>query len=115
MASPAITTRRETSVAYGVITDIAAPVEMYDGMHHELLRRSTEPVEGLLLHVGRATSTGFQIIEVWTSKDQLDHYNRTLVWPLMAELAGGATDAPSVVEEEFQVRGLLVPAAGVRF
>ena len=40
---------------YGVITTVPAPVEMYDKMHAELIRRAGPSVEGLLVHVGGAT------------------------------------------------------------
>ena len=40
---------------YGVITTVPAPVEMYDGMHAEMIRRAGTSIDGLLVHVGRAT------------------------------------------------------------
>jgi hypothetical protein len=109
--------RRGIPVTYGIITDVAAPVELYDGMHRQLLEQVGTAVEGLLLHVARATPTGFQIIEVWSSKEQLDRYNRELVGPLLA--ASGGEGAPEDVlrptEEEFEVRGLVLPSAGMGF
>jgi hypothetical protein len=47
---------------YGVITTVPAPVEMYDGMHAEIFRRAGF-VDGLLVHIGRATTDGFQVLE----------------------------------------------------
>jgi hypothetical protein len=103
-------------MTYGIVFDITAPVELYDQMHQELLSRAGTSIEGLLVHIGRPTSTGFQIIEVWDSKDRLDHYNRTLVWPMMAELGvTGPAGMPPQAEEEFEVRGLLLPSGGVGF
>jgi hypothetical protein len=49
---------------YGVITTVPAPVEMYDEIH----RRIGASVDGLLVHIGRATTDGFQTLEVWESK-----------------------------------------------
>jgi len=101
-------------MTYGIITDIAAPIDMYDQMHRQLLSRVGSSVGGLLFHLARATPTGFQIIEVWSSKERLDHYNQHLVWPLLAELAGKSpTPAPSQTAQEFEVRGLVVPSAGI--
>ena len=48
---------------YGVITTVPAPVEMYDGMHAEILRRVGMSFDGLLVHIGRATTDGFQVLE----------------------------------------------------
>ena len=73
---------------YGVITTVPAPVEMYDGMHAEMIKRAGPSIEGLLAHVGRATTDGFQIVEVWESKEHYDRANTDIVLPLMRELAG---------------------------
>jgi hypothetical protein len=75
---------------YGVITTVPAPVEMYDRMHAELLKRIGTTVDGygLLVHIGRATTDGFQVIGVWESKEQYDRANTDIVFPLMRELAG---------------------------
>jgi hypothetical protein len=48
---------------YGVITTVSAPVEMYDTVHAEILRR-VGFIDGLLVHIGRATTDGFQVLEV---------------------------------------------------
>ena len=50
---------------YGVITTVPAPVEMYDAVHAEMVRRAGTSIDGLLVHVGRATTEGFQTLEVW--------------------------------------------------
>ncbi|MCW2809975.1 MAG: hypothetical protein JWP61_433 [Friedmanniella sp.] len=52
------------------------------------------------------------MIEVWESQEQLDHYNRTVVWPLSERLFGGG-EMPTPTVEEFDVRGLVVPTGGV--
>jgi hypothetical protein len=48
---------------YGVTTTFPAPVEMYDGMHAEMIRRTGPSVDGLMVHVGRATTNGFEVLE----------------------------------------------------
>src|SRR3954466_6796533 len=48
----------EVAMTYGVVIDGAAPVEMYDALHAELMRRTTGPLEGFLCHIGRTTPTG---------------------------------------------------------
>jgi hypothetical protein len=75
---------------YGVITTVPAPVEMYDEIH----RRVGATVDGLLVHVGRATTDGFQTLEVWESKEHYDCANTDIVVPLMRELAGDQPPHP---------------------
>ena len=101
-------------MTYGVIVHVQAPVQMYDRLHSELLQVTTAPVEGLLLHIGRPTTAGFDVIEVWESQEQCDHYNRELIDPVVARLMGRPplpSEIPDV--EEFEVRGLLIPSAGL--
>ena len=98
-------------MAYGFVMDVPAPIEAYEAMHAEIGRRATD-VEGLLFHVGRATGRGFQIIEVWDSKEQFQRYDAEIVQPVVARMSAGRPMAePSV--EEFEPRGLIVPSAQV--
>jgi hypothetical protein len=101
-------------MTYGVIIHVPVPIEMYDRLHAELMRTTTSAVEGLLLHIGRPTAEGFDVIEVWDSKDQYDHYNRELVEPMVRRLSAGQPSASAVPRtEEFDVRGLVIPGAGL--
>jgi hypothetical protein len=68
---------------YGVITTIPVPVETYDAVHAEMLKRVGTTVDGLLVHIGRATTDGFQTLEVWDSKEHYDRANADIVFPLM--------------------------------
>jgi hypothetical protein len=97
-------------MTYGFVMDVEMPVEMYDAVHAEVLRRAPDPVEGLLLHVGRATARGFQVMEVWDSKEQCERYEAELVGPVIAELAGDRAPQEPPPREEFEPRGLVVPA-----
>ena len=95
---------------YGVTTTVAAPVEMYDGMHAEMKRRAGQSVDGLLVHVGRATADGFEVLEVWESKDQYDRAMAEIVSPLVRELAGDRPTPPmEQATETFEVHGLVIP------
>lgn len=99
-------------MTYGVMVEVVAPVEMYDALHAEVVRSTHGGADGLLLHIGRATDAGFQVIEVWTDKEQYDRYNREVVWPAAARLADGQSGPePQMRTEEFEVRGLVLPAA----
>lgn len=99
-------------MAYGFVMDVPAPIEAYEALHAEINRRITGPVEGLLVHVGRATDRGFQIIEVWDSKEHFQHYDAEFVQPVVAELTHGRPMGEPAVEE-FEPRGLVVPSAQV--
>ena len=101
-------------MAYGVITDVPAPIEMYDAIHAELKRRAGDSVDGLLVHIGRPTSTGFQVVEIWETEEAFQRYMRELIGPVMAELSGGqAPPDGQPGPEEFEVRGLVLPSAHV--
>jgi hypothetical protein len=99
---------------YGVITTVPAPVEMYDGMHRELVRRTEGRIDGLLVHIGRATDDGFEVLEIWESQEHCDRFNEDVVFPLMREPAG---DQPAPAVEQavttFDVRGLVIPRGDV--
>ena len=98
---------------YGFVQDVPLPSEAYVAMHAEIGRRAAgQVVEGLLFHVARPTDRGFQIIEVWDSKEQFQHYDAEIVQPVIAEMSGGRT-GPQPATEEFEPLGLIVPSARV--
>ena len=100
-------------MTYGIITRVAAPGEAYDAIHQAVLARADRVrLEGLLVHIGRVTADGFEVIEIWESKEQLDAANRAVVDPAMLEVFGdGPPPGPPAVIETFDVRGLVIPAA----
>jgi hypothetical protein len=98
---------------YGVLSRVPAPVEMYDAVHAGVLHRGEGKVDGLLVHVGRACDDGFEVLEVWESREHFERYNRDVVGPVMAELAPGPPPAPGPGYAEFEVRGLVLPSAGI--
>lgn len=100
-------------MTWGLITDVAAPAEVYDAMHARLMDLTGGKADGLLVHLARATETGFQIVDVWESKADFERYQTELIGPLLAELTGDAPPGVDPETTEFDVRGLVVPAAGV--
>jgi hypothetical protein len=100
-------------MAYGFVMDVPAPIQFYDALHAELMRRTPGDVSGMHLHVARQTSAGFQITEVWESKELCDRYTAEVVNPAIAELSGGQRPPMDPAIEEFEPRGLVVPAAHV--
>jgi hypothetical protein len=91
--------------------NVPAPIEFYDALHAELGRRSTGGVDGLLLHVGRATGDGFQVLEVRESKEKSDRFFAEVVGPAVASVSGGQAPSGEPVMEEFEPRGLIIPSA----
>jgi hypothetical protein len=100
-------------MTWGVVVDVPAPIAVYDAVHAELLRRTGGAVEGLLVHLARPTDGGFQVVEVWESREAYAYYEAEVVGPVMAELAGGSPPAGDPVATEFDVRGLVLPRGGV--
>ena len=96
----------------GVMIDVSAPVETYDAMHAALLERIGTAVDGLLVHLTRQTADGFQVIEVWESREEFERQTRELLGPVFADVLRGQAP-PAQVVTEFDVRGLVLPRAGI--
>jgi hypothetical protein len=100
-------------MTYGLVMDIPAPIEFYDTLHAEVDRRTPGGVDGLLVHVGRATPDGFQVFEVWESKEKCDRFFTEVGWPALAAVSGGKAPPGELAREEFEPRGLIIPSAGI--
>ena len=99
---------------YGVIITVPAPVETYDSMHAEMKQQTSHSVDGCLVHVGRATPDGFEVLEVWESKEHYDRANADIVFPLMRKLAGDQPAPPiEQATETFEVHGLVIPRGDI--
>lgn len=102
-------------MTYGVIVTVPAPVDTYDALHLALLCQTGGNIEGLLVHIARATPEGFQVIEVWESKEPFDRSNREVLWPLAARILGKQPAGAEPAVDEFDVRGLVVPGSRIGF
>ena len=98
-------------MTFGIVFDVAAPIDAYDALHAEIGRRSGGRADGMLLHVGRETPGGFEVLEVWESRDQFDRFTAEVVGPALAQLPDGTLPTTEPVVAEFEPRGLIVPAA----
>jgi hypothetical protein len=100
---------------YAHVVNVPAPAGVYDATHAELIRRTGGHVDGLIVHVCRATEDGFQVLEVWSDRSASERADRELVAPILAAQAAAAPDAsmPAPRVEEFAVRGLVIPASGI--
>lgn len=99
-------------MTYGVITTVAGNVGGYDQIHAAALRLTGGALDGLLLHVARETTGGYEILEVWDTREQCERGNREVLWPLVAQLPEAARPSAPVVEE-FDPRGLILNGARV--
>jgi hypothetical protein len=92
-------------MTYGVIVRVSAPIEAYDASHAEVMKAAGDSTgTGLISHVARQTADGFEITEIWESKEQADDFNRAVVWPAMQRVGvpeGGPE--PEVIEFEPRV------------
>ena len=100
-------------MTYGFVMDVAAPIQFYDALHAEINRRVPDGYDGALLHVARQTSTGFQLIEVWESKEQYERFTAEVFGPVVGALTGGQPPPVEPRVEEFEPRGLVIPSAHV--
>jgi hypothetical protein len=63
------------------LVDVPAPVEVYDAIHAELLRRTAGRVPGLIVHLCQPTDGGFQVVEIWASQADYQQAERELIAP----------------------------------
>lgn len=94
-------------MTYNIILDVPAPIEMYDATHAALREVvGTEDI-GLVVHIARATDAGFEIVEIWRSKEAYDNFIRE-IWPKAAARIPGAEGMEAPTGRAFEVRGLIV-------
>lgn len=97
---------------YGYTMHVPAPIEAYQGIHRAVMEVIGEHGggEGLVLHLAYATDRGFDLTEVWESKEQLDAFNRD-VFPKAMARAGVPMDGPEPETMEFEPAGVMTPRA----
>ncbi len=94
-------------MTYNIIFDVPAPIEMYDAMHAAVREVVGEEDVGMVAHIARATDAGFEIVEIWRSREALDNFNREL-WPKVAAKIPGAEGMEAPSGRDFEVRGLII-------
>jgi len=98
---------------YGYTTHVRAPIEAYKAVHQAVLEVVAEDggdSEGLVVHLAYATDRGFDLTEVWQSKEQFDAFNRE-VFPKAMARAGVPMDGPEPELVEFDPVGVITPRA----
>jgi heme-degrading monooxygenase HmoA len=92
---------------YSISYQVPAPIEAYDALHAAVTGVTASDGEGLLVHIARPTEQGFEIIEVWESREHFGAFMENTFPKAAAKLGGlGAMPAPPMVE--FELRGFLV-------
>src|SRR3954453_19737565 len=97
---------------YGYTVHFPAPIDAYRAMHLAVLEVIDEEGggEGLLLHFAYPTEQGFDLTEVWESKEHLDSFNRD-VFPKAMSRAGLPVDGPQLELDEFTPAAVMTPRA----
>lgn len=95
-------------MTYAVTVRVRMPIEVYDTTHAEVMKAAPNDDGGLIVHVARALPDGFEVFEVWESREHAERFNREVVFPAMQRLGiGNPEDEPQV--EEFEPHTVLVP------
>lgn len=90
-------------MAYGEIIRVRAPLDVYRALHRQVTDDlGTSIPEGALLHIARPTEDGFEIIEVWESKEQADTFTRDVFGPAAAKVGGAGANGPAPEVIEFE-------------
>ncbi len=98
---------------HGLVVKVPARTVFYDALHSEVGRRSGGRADGLLLHVGRVTDDGFELLEIWESKEKCDRFFAEVVWPAVDAVSGVHARRGEPVTTEFEPRGLVIPSAAI--
>jgi hypothetical protein len=99
-------------MTYSYTAEIPAPIEMYDALHAAIRQEVGTSADGLLVHLGRATDDGFEVTEVWESKEHFDAFMSKVAGPIMMRLSGGQAP-PAIPAEEFDLRGLVIQTGDI--
>ena len=94
---------------YSFTIAVPAPIEAYDGLHHALIDVTGGEVDGMLLHLARQTETGYEVTEVWRSKEAFDRFAADTLGPVLADLSGRDAPPPIMIQP-FDLQGLLIPS-----
>jgi hypothetical protein len=97
-------------MAHGIIATVPAPIEMYTAVNAQVMEKmgGERAPDGLLAHIARKTADGFQVIEVWESKQQSDKFQDDVLAPIIDQVSGGQAPDRADVTEEFEVENFFV-------
>lgn len=93
---------------YGYTMRVAQDIETYHALHRAVLGLVGYDYEGLVLHFAAPTPQGFELTEVWDSKDRLEAFNREVL-PAAVHAAGVTLDPAEVQVTEFSPTVVITP------
>lgn len=97
-------------MSYGMIVRVHAPVESYRTAHAAIVEAMHGmQAHGMLCHIGREVEGGFEVIEVWESKEAADRFNEEVVLPAIVRTGVSAPETPPELTE-FEPLDVLVGA-----
>ena len=92
-------------MTYSLRYKVPMPIGMYDGLH-AVVKETPGGQDGIMVHLGWETADGFEIIEIWESKDAYNKFVQD-VWPQVVDRLGqGPIEPPHGAE--FNLRGLVL-------
>ena len=99
-------------MTYGLMQTVPLPIEAYEQIHAQIGAAQVQrPAHGLLVHFARTTEQGYQVVEVWESKEDCDRFFAEVVNPIVERFAAGRPLPSAPAIEEFEVHGLVTPVA----
>lgn len=95
-------------MAHGIIATVPVPIDMYRAVNAQVIEALGGPAPGLLVHIARETPDGFQVIEIWESKQQADDFQDNVLAPIIDRVSQGQAPQRADVTEEFEVQNFVV-------
>ena len=95
---------------YGYTMRVARDIGTYQALHRAVMDLMGDNVDGLILHLAAPTAEGYELTEVWHSKDVLDAFNRDVL-PAAVRAAGVTLDPSEVQVTEFVPAVVITPGA----
>ena len=97
-------------MTYAVVFDVPGSLELYQAAHTEF---NKYPTDDLLVHIGRPTGDGVQVVEVWTSEEAFHGWMGTGGVAALGALAAAGWTLPEVAPAPFDPAGMVLPTAGI--
>jgi len=93
---------------YGYTMRVAQDIGAYRAMHAAVMDLMGDNFDGLILHLAAPTADGYELTEVWHSKDLVEAFNRDVL-PAAMQAAGVRLDLSDVQVTEFDPAVVITP------
>src|SRR5690242_77112 len=91
-------------MTYAFTVRVPLPVEVYDASHAEIMKGAgKQGADGLIVHMARELPDGFEVLEIWQSREHADRFNRDVVGPALDRLGLSNPPEPQLTEWEPRV------------